>query len=228
MRETGIASHWTRHFFYRGEFTRTTWKFRLGLIALVLVSAWLTRSWWTVAVARSLVCEANAAPSDAILLENFDPSYLVFERAARLRKAGVAQRVLVPVPADSEASDSNPVAAGMAELLARLARVGAIEIVPVREVEPISLNAALDLQHFVDQQRIRSILVVSPFFRSRRSSLVYQRTLGRSGVTIHCDPVEETRGISTWTRSWHGIEDVTEQWLKLQYYRFYVLPFRAP
>ena len=228
MRESGNASHWKRYFFYRSEFTRTTWKFRLGLVAVLLASAWLTRSWWTVAVARGLVCEANAAPSDAILVENFDPSYLVFERAARLRQAGVADRVLVPLPANSEASETNPVDAGIADLLARLARVGAIEMVPVREVEPISLTAALDLKRFVERERIRSIVVVSPFFRSRRSSLVYERTLGRSGVTIHCDPVAGSRGFSTWTRSWHGIEDVTEQWLKLQYYRFYVLPFRAP
>jgi hypothetical protein len=228
MRESGNVSHWTRHFFYRAEFTKTTWKFRLGLVAVLLLSAWLTRGWWTTVVARSLVCEANAAPSDAILVENFDPSYLVFERAARLRQAGVAKRVLVPVPTDSEASGPDPVAAGIAELLARLARVGTIELLPVREIEPISLTAALDLQRFVEREDIRSLLVLSPYFRSRRSSLVYEQTLGRSGVSIHCDPVEGTRGISTWTRSWHGIEDVTEQWLKLQYYRFYVLPFRAP
>ena len=62
---------------------------------------WLTHGWWTVAVARSLVCDANAAPSDAILVENFDSDYLVFERAANLRRAGFAPRVLVPVLADS-------------------------------------------------------------------------------------------------------------------------------
>src|SRR5215470_3450743 len=105
MGESGNASDWTRHFFYRGEFTRTTWKFRVGLVALVLVSTWLTRDWWTAAIGRSLVCEANASPSEAILIENFDPSYLVFERAARLRQAGVAKRVLVPVPTVSDARD---------------------------------------------------------------------------------------------------------------------------
>ena len=228
MRDSGNASHWTRHFVYRAERTTTTWKFRVGLVVVVFGLVWLTRGWWTVVVARSLVCEANRAPSDAILVENFDPSYGLFERAARLRRAGVAKRVLVPVPADSEVSNPNPIAAGTADLLARLARVGDIEIVAVRETEPISLTAALDVQRFVKRERIRSVLVVSPFFRSGRSNLVYERTLGRNGITVHCDPVEETRGISTWTRSWHGIQDVTEQWVKLQYYRVYVLPFRAP
>jgi len=31
-------------------------------------------------------------------------------------------------------------------------------------------------------------------------------------------------GVTTWTREWHGIQSVVEEWLKLQYYRLYVLP----
>lgn len=45
---------------------------------------------------HSLVCAEDTAPSDALLLENFDAViHPVFERARQLRKAGVAQRVLV-------------------------------------------------------------------------------------------------------------------------------------
>src|SRR5262245_50930550 len=107
MRESSSNPHWTRHFSYRAEHTRTTWRFRLGFVALVVIVAWLTHAWWTVAIARSLVCEANSAPSDAILLENFDPDYLVFERASRLRRAGVAARVLVPISSDLGTSEPN-------------------------------------------------------------------------------------------------------------------------
>ena len=27
---------------------------------------------------------------------------------------------------------------------------------------------------------------------------------------------------------WHGVQNASEQWLKLQYYRLYVLPFKMP
>jgi hypothetical protein len=37
--------------------------------------------------------------------------------------------------------------------------------------------------------------------------------------------VEGSVDVNTWTGSLHGIQNVAEQWLKLQYYRFYVLPF---
>jgi hypothetical protein len=226
MRESSDARRWMRHFVYRTEHTRTTWKFRVGLVAVVVVAGWLTRGWWTVAIARSLVCDANGAPSDAILVENFDPNYLVYERATRLRLAGFATRVLVPIPRDSGGSEANAVALGTAEVMAKLARLGAMDIVPIREVEPISLNAAQDVLRFMQQERIRSVIVVSPLFRSRRSALVYGVTLGRAGITVRCEPVHGTKAVHTWTQSWHGVQDVAEQWLKLQYYRLYVLPFR--
>ena len=140
--------------------------------------------------------------------------------------AGLAARVLVPVSTGSDTSKPNAVALGTAELMASLARLGPFEIVPIREVEPISLNAARDMLRFIERERIGSVIVVSPLFRSRRSALVYGATLGRAGITVRCEPVRGRRGVETWTESWHGIQDVAEQWLKLQYYRLYVLPFR--
>src|SRR5438552_19210918 len=116
MRESSNAPRWTRYFVYRAEHTRTTWKFRVGFVALIVVAAWLTRGWWTVAVARSLVCDGNGAPSDAILVENFDPDYLVFERATRLRRAGFAARVLVPIRTDPGTAEINAVAPSTAEV----------------------------------------------------------------------------------------------------------------
>jgi len=44
---------------------------------------------------------------------------------------------------------------------------------------------------------------------------------------LTCEPAREGRDAHTWAQSWHGVEDVAEQWLKLQYYRLYVLPFKA-
>ena len=226
MCESPDAPRWTRHFVYRTERARTTWKFRAGFVALLVVAVWLGRGWWTVAVAGSLVCDGSGASSDAILVENFDPNYLVFERATSLRRAGVAARVLVPIAADVSASKAKPVALATAEMMAKLARLGTFDIVPMREVEPISLNAAHDVLRYLQREGIRSVVVVTPLFRSRRSALVYGATLGRAGITVRCEPVQGTRGVETWTGTWHGIQEVAEQWIKLQYYRMYVLPFQ--
>lgn len=225
MGERYRTSHWTRHFVYRAERTRTTWKFRIGLVAFILAAMWLTSGWWTVGIARSLACEPSRAPSDAILVENFESSYLAYERAAQLRREGLAGRVLVQTMTEPDGQEPNEVTLGRLEVMAKIARVGAIEIIPTRPREPITLNAVRDMQQFLERERIRSVIVVMPLLRSRRSALVYGATLGRSGITVRCEPVQGSVSANNWTQSWHGIQDVLEQWVKLQYYRLYVLPF---
>ncbi len=220
-------SHWTRHLVYRAQYTKTTWKLRLGLLAIVGVAIWLTSGWWTEAIARGLVCEAGRAPSDAILVENFESSYLVFERAAQLRREGVAARVLVQSLRDPRTREPEEPGLARLQVAARIAGIGQFEIIPTQPVEPIMLNAARDVQRFLERQHIRSLIVVTPLFRSRRSALVYAATLGRSGITLRCEPVQGAVTTDGWTRSWHGIQEVLEQWFKLQYYRLYVLPFRS-
>jgi hypothetical protein len=225
MRERYTTSRWTRHFVYRAERTRTTWKFRLGLAAVVVVVPWLTSGWWTGAIARSLACESSRAPSDAILVENFESSYLAYERAAQLRREGLAARVLVQTLTDPDTREPDEVNIARLQVMATSSQIGAIEIIPTREVEPIMLNAVRDMQRFLERERIRSLIVVMPLLRSRRSALIYEATLGRSGITVRCEPVQGPVGVNNWTRSWHGIQEVVEQWVKLQYYRLYVLPF---
>jgi hypothetical protein len=193
-------------------------------VTFVVVTLWLTSGWWTVGIARSLACDASRAPSDAILVENFESSYLVYERAAQLRREGLADRVLVQTLTDPE-QEPDEVAIARLQVMARIARMGAIESIPTRQVEPIMLNAVRDMQRFLERERIRSLIVVMPLFRSRRSALVYEATLARAGITVRCEPVQGSLGVDNWTKSWHGIQDVVEQWLKLQYYRLYVLPF---
>ena len=223
-----FADHrWTRHFVYRREQLKTTWKFRALFLTVIGVGVWLTSGWWTVAVARSLVCESNAASSDVILIENLDPDYLPFEEATRLRRAGLASRVIIPIKFDAKTLQPNMVSLGTANLMASIAHLGSFEIVPMKEIEPISLNVARDVLRFAQRENVRSVLVVSPYFRSRRTSIIYTATLGPAGISVRCNPVRGSQGDAIWIRSGHGIQNVAEQWLKLQYYRFYVLPFRA-
>jgi hypothetical protein len=206
---------------------RTAWKVSLALLIVIIVVA-LTSRFWTVQIGRSLVCAEDLAPSNAILVENFDPNYLLFERAAALEKAGVAPTTLVPVGISSDAESANPVSTGIAELMARQARLRSWRMIPFRTIEPISLNAALQIRARLTAERITSVVVVSPGFRSRRSTLVYRATLGAAGIAAHCVPVFGRTSPENWTRTWHGIQEVAEEFLKLQYYRFYVLPFVAP
>ena len=66
------------------------------------------------------------------------------------------------------------------------------------------------------------VVVVAPDFRSRRSLLVYSRVFGPAGISTGCFPVFGRRTTSNWADSWHGLQEVGLQFLKLQFYRFYV------
>jgi hypothetical protein len=217
---------WRRHFFYRKDSIRTTWKLRLGILIVVIVTAALTSGFWAAQIGRSLVCAGDLVPSDVILIENFDPNYLLFERAEALEKAGLAPRTLVPVQVFPEFPTVNPISKGIAEVMARQARLEAWGMIPIREIEPISLNAVSQIRDYLAREHVTSLIVVTSGFRSRRSSLVYRAVLGDRGVQVRCDPVFGRTTPDDWMNTWHGIQEVAQEFLKLQYYRFYVLPFR--
>jgi hypothetical protein len=215
------APRWHRHFFYRKETLKTTWKLRLAMLLLVLGLVTVTRGFWTRWIAQSLICSESAPHSDALLLENFDASYLVFERAAALHREGVAPRILVPIAAAED--EPNSIAKGTVELMAKVAWIQNFEMIPIHEVEPISLNAAKEIRDFLKKESLKSVVVVTPAFRGRRSALVYDAVLTPAGVRVACVPVFGTKSADNWSETWHGIQDVAEQFIKLQYYRFYVL-----
>ena len=218
---------WRRHFFSTRVRVKTTWKLRLGVLVLAVVAVAATRDLWLSRIAASLVCTQSVAPSDVIVVENFDPSYVVFERAAELQKAGVAPRALVPVQAARDPRTVNPIFNGFAEVMARYARLEVWDAVPIQEVEPISLNAAAQLRQRLAREHVKSVVIVTNGFRSRRTSLIYHRVLDEAGIQLRCVPVFGPAGPEHWRATWHGMQEVAEEFVKLQYYRFYVLPVRA-
>lgn len=223
-RLTPKKSTWQRYFFYRKESWRTTWKFRLLVLVLGVALVMGTRRYWTGPFAQSLVCihEEKTPHSDALLLENFDPDYLVFERAESLQRSGIASRAFVPTRM-AEEGEPNAVDRGTVELMARIARLQHFEIVSTRQIEPISFNAAHQIRDVLVREGIQSVVVVSPGFRSRRSALIYSTVLTPAGIKVSCEPVFGASTTQNWTETWHGIQGVLEHFVKLQYYRFWVL-----
>lgn len=216
---------WRRHLVYSKTSVRTTWKLRIALVLFVIALAYLSQRYWVPAIGESLVCERNAGPSDALLIENFDPEYLLFERAETLVRAGVAARVFAHVRVASDPGVPNAVSSGIVDVMARQARLARWDVIPIAHTEPISLNAAIQIRERLGAERITSLVVVTAGFRSRRSALVYGAVLGEAGIHVRCEPVFGLVTAARWTDTWHGIQGVVEELLKLQYYRLYVMPF---
>jgi hypothetical protein len=213
-----------RFFFYRKETRKTTWKFRLLVAALLAVTIVLPRAFWVEKIGQSLICPTEPPrPSDALLLENFDVDYLIFERAAVLQRSGVGSRAFVPTLAGKDPAVPNRVSIEFVEVMARLARLDKFEAIPIQQIEPISLNAAKQIRDFLKGEQITSLVVVTPGFRSRRSELVYKAVLEPAGITVSCVAVFGPTTATDWDSTWHGIQETLLQFLKLQYYRFWVL-----
>jgi hypothetical protein len=101
--------------------------------------------------------------------------------------------------------------------------LGPVELLPIREIEPITLNAALQVGDFLQSYpNIRSVLVVTDGFRSRRTQMIYNHVLGKLGVEVHTCPVWGTKRPENWTATWHGIQTVVLQYLKLCYYAIFI------
>jgi hypothetical protein len=222
------GSKWQRHFFSRRESVKTTWKFRLALLLLGMLLVSVAREFWMLRLGQSLVCAEEMRPSDVILVEDFAVAdYRVFERAAALHQAGLAARVLLPTEASREPESAHTVSQSIAELKARMARLQHPEILPIWTREPITLNAAYQIRDFLTKEHLQSVLVVTEGFRSQRAALIYHAVLDPAGIQVGCIPVFGQTTPKNWTKTWHGIEEVTRQFLKLQYYRFYVLWTRS-
>jgi len=213
---------WRGYFLYRKESLKPTWTLR-ALLLVPLVFVVVTRTFWAAAIADSLVCREQTDRSQVLLIDNLDPDYLVFERATALHRSGIASRIVVPVMAARGSDTPNAISQGTAELMARVARLPTLELLPIEEQEPITLNAARQVRDFLTREQITAVTVVVPGFRSQRSYLAYTEALTPAGIAVRCVPVFGTKTPRNWTETWHGIQEVGLQFLKLQYYRFWVL-----
>jgi hypothetical protein len=220
------AAGWRRHFFYRKEVQKTTWKFRLLAAFIVLSLIWTARGLWASRLAAGLVCREDIPPrSDALLLENFEPSYLVYVRAAALLQSGAAPDALVPVLAGTDPETPRILTRKVSEMMAQMAGLERMTVVPIVEKEPITLNAAYQIRKALQARQVKSVTIVSPDFRSRRSFVVYNSVFAPAGIRVGCVPVFGRTTPDNWTRTWHGMQAVGLQFLKLQFYRFYVRPW---
>ncbi|MEI8139865.1 MAG: hypothetical protein WCI03_08360 [bacterium] len=93
---------------------------------------------------------------------------------------------------------------------------------------PVTLTAATEAMKILAGEGVRSVILVSPGFHTRRSYLVYQ-SIGapfRIKIYPHASFEGDNHGLDKWWIQYHGVCDFIEQGLKLVYYmaRGYIPP----
>jgi hypothetical protein len=145
----------------------------------------------------TLIYHGKIERSQAILIENFDPDYLLFEKTHDLLREGWARRVLVPVKQGDD-GHLGAVPKGFVDVMARVARLPEPEMIPTREVEPISLNTARQVLDYLKKENLRSVIIVSSGFRSQRDFLIWDSVLRPAGIHVSCQPVFGERTSENW------------------------------
>lgn len=213
---------WTHYLFRKKEIWKTTWKFRVAILCILALVLIPTRGIWLSWIGRSLTHQDQPASADFIVVEYYAPNYLLFEKARILMEDGGGKAVLIPTEIHDE-NEPSPITRDIANALISNSRLENSVLVPVEHREPITLHVARRIALKLQEEEARSVTIVSPTFRSRRSYLVYRSVLDPLGIEVQCVHPIEPKGPDNWWTSLHGIQDVTLEATKLVYYRLLVL-----
>ena len=214
-----------RRLFVEKKVVRTSWNFRLLGLALLVAALLIPGKYWLSAAAMSLVHTGPVMPAEVILVDPLETHYIIFDRAARLYGRGFGSRFIAPVvtPGAGPQNPGDQVAIDIANLLARTAGIHDPEVITIRDEEPITLNAAIQIRDYLLDHRIGSAVMVTTCFRSQRTFEVYHSVFEPCGLRFSCEPVCGDRSPENWTSSLHGLQEVALELWKLWYYRLWVL-----
>lgn len=216
---------------HRTTVWKTTWRFRLLLLVVLLVVSVSCGPFWLTQAGATLVERDSIEHADAILVDvTVAPSLSAMREASRLSQAGYAPRVLftryvqtdrlervgLQVPRDYDAV-INLYAADAGLSLAT------VDTIPIEVIDPVTLNTARQVAVFCQARAIRSLILVEPLFHSRRSALTYAHFLAPLGIHSISQPVESGLLVTNWWRTKDGWLSVIEESVKLAYYRVFVL-----
>jgi uncharacterized SAM-binding protein YcdF (DUF218 family) len=202
------------------SFRRRLW---LGLALAVL--AWPPLAW--LAAAALAVPDGAPARADAIVVLSGSGTYL--ERAglaAQLYREGRAPRVLLtndgePAGWSAERDRTVYFVERAADELRRAGVPGsAVETLP----EPVgtTYGEAQRVRAYAEHAGLRTLIVVTSAYHSRRALWTWRRVLEGSGVTFGLrtvPPGAQTPPRALWWLSRRGWQDVAGEYLKLAYYR---------
>jgi hypothetical protein len=185
------------------------------------------------ALATSLVQEDALERADLILVEmTVLPSPDALEHAASLYRQGYAPRIAV-----TRYTDSRRLTDGGVELPKSLDKMlqiywadagldgSAVESIPITVIDPVTLNSARQVAEYCRSQGIARVIIVPSRYHSRRSTLSYRRYMAPLGIELRSAPPAGGLRPDNWWRTKDGVLAITQEYVKLLYYRTFVLPW---
>jgi len=194
------------------------------LLAVVVFGLWVLVAW---AAAKWLIVNSPLAPADVIVVLSGSAVYRErTQRAAEYYRQGLASRILLTndnVRGEwSSAEQRNPFFYERARDNLLFFGVPADRV----EVLPITVNntydEALALREYAETNKLRSLLVVTSAYHSRRVSWTFEKVFRQTGITINVQSVEageQTPPPLTWWLHLRGWQMVAGEYVKNVHYR---------
>ena len=197
-----------------------SWR-RLLLGLLVFIVAWEVVAW---VAARALVVDADLSSADAIVVLSGSSAYVErTHKAAELYREGRAPLVWLTDDHTrggwSSALQRNPyfVERATDELIKAGVPAERIRIVP--GVASSTRDESLIVRDYASSQGVRSVLVVTSAYHSRRALRTLRQVFAGTGTTIGLHTVAATSNAWWWLQP-NGWRDVAGEYVKLIYYWF--------
>ncbi len=192
--------------------------------ALVALAVWSLAAW---GAARWLVVRAELPRADALAVLAGSSTYVErSRRAAELFAEGRAPRVLLTDDGQrggwSAAEERNLFFVERAAEELRRAGVPADSIEVLQPKVSSTHDEAVRLREYAGARGLRSVLVVTSAYQSRRALWTLRRVFEGSGVEVGLDAVEpgrQTPSAFAWWLSPLGWKLVPGEYLKMIYYR---------
>lgn len=199
---------------------------RIGRVVLLSLAVWCVVAW---VAARGLIVGSDMERADALVVLSGSSVYRERARhAAELFREGRAPKIILTSDGQqggwSQSEQRNPFFVERAH--AELRRAGVpperIEVVP----RPVmsTYDEAVALREYATEQGVRSLLVVTSGYHSRRARWSLRRVFAESGVRVGVAPVaagEETPAHVAWWLQPDGWRMVAGEYVKLVYYRWH-------
>ena len=195
---------------------------RLLKVLVLLLLAWVILAW---VAARALMVNAEIGSADALVVLSGSSSYVErTQRAAELYRQGRAPVVLLTNDHTrggwSSALQTNPffVDRAIDELTKQGVPAERIRIVP--GVAASTQSEAVIVKDYAASQGLRSILIITSAYHSRRALRTFRKTFEGTGVVIGLEPSSSASPAAFWWLRPSGWRDVAGEYVKLIYYRF--------
>lgn len=199
---------------------------RALVVALVIILSQLPLIAW--AAAKNLVVSAELERADAIVVLSGSAAYLErTQLAAQLFREGRAARIVLTNDGIqggwSQAEERNPFFIERAAMDLQSAGVPSANIESLAPVMRSTYEEARLLREYTQARGLRSLLVVTSGYHTRRALWIFRRVFEGSGVHVGIAPVApgaETPAPATWWFHADGWRWVAGEYVKIVIYRF--------